>query len=154
MRNIITADSKEGSILRQQCYQVQVPNDQTTVDSIVNMLKETINALPESAGIAAPQIGFLKRIAIINKSVIGSTDHLILINPEVKAVSCDTITEVESCLSFPGMSKRVKRFQNITVSTLINTRLGDSTTTKFSGYPARVIQHEVDHLNGITLIDK
>jgi len=154
MKNIITADSKEGSVLRRQCYPVQVPGEAVTAGTIISSLKEVVDNDKNAAGIAAPQLGFNKRIAVVSKNIMRSKEHFVIINPELKAIGPDTTTESESCLSFPGLSKKVKRYKNITISTLSNLSSNDRVTVKLTGYPARVVQHEVDHLNGITLIDK
>jgi len=154
MKNVIIAGSKESSILRQNCYPVEVPGDQVTADMIIGLLKEVLDNNSDAAGIAAPQIGFSKRIAVIHKSVVNSKEHLVLINPEVQTIGVDTTAEVEGCLSFPGLSKRVKRFKNVTVSTLLSASSNDKVTIKLTGFPSRAVQHEVDHLNGITILEK
>jgi len=154
MKNVIIAGSKESSILRQNCYPIEIPGDQVTADMIIGLLKEVLDSHGSAAGVAAPQIGYNKQIAVIHKSVMGSKEHLVLINPEVKTIGADTVTEVEGCLSFPGLSKRVKRFKNITVSTFLSASSMNKVTIKLTGFPSRAVQHEVDHLNGITILEK
>jgi peptide deformylase len=76
---------------------------------------------------------------------------LVLINPDIQSKSAEDWTLEEGCLSFPGISAQIKRPAKITVSFA---RLdGTSVTAEFKGYLARVVQHEVDHLNGVLITD-
>lgn len=116
-----------------------------------NML-ETLYAAP-GYGIAAPQVGVSKRIIIIDDS-IGKKEGRVfeLINPEI-IESSGEINEEEGCLSIPGEYAYVKRFTDITVKYLDRTGkecIYKSETTLF----ARIVQHEIDHLNGHLFIDK
>jgi peptide deformylase len=154
MLNIIVAGSKESSILNKACYPVRVNEDKIAADMIITCLKEVLDASKDAAGLAAPQIGFNIQIVMIHKSVVGKDEHLVLINPEVKIIGPDVISDSEGCLSFPGLSKKIKRAKNITVSTLLSLSSHDRVTLKLSELAARVVQHEVDHLNGVTILNK
>lgn len=107
--------------------------------------------------LAAPQIGFPMRLITTiqwkkkgNKmSEIGET---VLVNPVIIQQSDDEILSEESCLSIPEFTGYVDRKKNITVAYQdIN---GQKKTKEFQGYNATVLQHEIDHLNGILFIDK
>lgn len=99
------------------------------------------------AGLAANQLGVTKRIITV------ATDHLfsVIINPVLSDGRYPKQSS-ESCLSFPGMSKKVARFNRITVTGFDEN--WKPITKKLKAFTAFVVQHEVDHLNGITLNDK
>jgi peptide deformylase len=100
----------------------------------------------DGVGLAAPQVGITERLIVVD---IGK-GPLILVNPRV--VSCEgTAIDVEGCLSLPGRREYVTRYQKISVAgiNLDNKRISLNTTDLL----ARVIQHEIDHLDGILFID-
>jgi len=122
-----------------------------------NLIADMIETMDSASGIglAAPQVGVSKRIVTISSSVYGQdvTEEegpTVLINPEIIDGIGDTVL-VESCLSVPGSSFWKQRANTIVV------RYEDADREKheraFSGLPAIVIQHECDHLDGITLAD-
>lgn len=91
-------------------------------------------------GFAANQLGINQRICIVlNPGLI------VLKNPKIVKVSKQTTTDREGCFSLPGYEALIPRHSWVEV------RHEDSKGSVFSGYSARVIQHEVDHLNGITI---
>ena len=122
-----------------------------------NLIADMIETMDSASGIglAAPQVGVSKRIVTISSSVYGQdvTEEegpTVLINPEIIDGIGDMVL-VESCLSVPGSSFWKQRANTIVV------RYEDADREKheraFSGLPAIVIQHECDHLDGITLAD-
>ncbi|HLD81904.1 MAG TPA: peptide deformylase [Patescibacteria group bacterium] len=120
----------------------------------ISRMKEYIDALIaamfeyDGIGIASVQVGHMIRLVII------STDSgpLCLVNPEIVKHSHETDTEEEGCLSVPKLFAPVKRSKKIKVEALdIN---GKKIKFEASGLFARVIQHEVDHINGILFVDK
>src|SRR5690554_3852768 len=100
-------------------------------------------------GLAAPQIGILKRVIVVDT---GEEDAEIieLINPEIVASSGNQLGP-EGCLSIPGVAGDVNRFDKITVKGL--DRDGHQIMVEAEEFLARVLQHEIDHLNGILFID-
>lgn len=129
-----------------------------TLDLITNML-ETMYAA-KGIGLAANQVGVLQRIIVADpdssndrdkKSRARSGTHLVLINPEILFEEGENVSE-EGCLSFPQIAGEVKRAQQIRVKGL-NVH-GESIEIEAAGLPSRVIQHEIDHLNGIVFIDR
>jgi peptide deformylase len=131
----------------------------TTQTLIKNMI-DTMHAA-NGIGIAAPQVGASVRICIINKDAFPKRFKLqgdevladiALINPTWERMSRKYDTDIEGCLSIPGKLGRVKRWKDIHVTA----RTKDGVPIQFDahGYLARVIQHEVDHLDGILYIDK
>jgi peptide deformylase len=114
---------------------------------------------PEGAGLAAPQIGALKRIAVVRnflENPDGSDKSLIqefvLINPKIFGESRETFIDWEGCLSVPDTYGRVERFKKIKVQA--QNENGENIRLSASGLFAAVIQHEVDHLDGILFTSK
>ncbi len=107
----------------------------------------------DGVGIAAPQTGISKRIIVVDPhwSQDGkSREPLVMINPVIESSDGETETE-EGCISVPGIYARVVRPSEISVS---YTELsGERRLMKLSGYPAVVVQHEYDHLEGILFVD-
>lgn len=98
-------------------------------------------------GLSANQIGLNHRVF-----VFGNKDnHIVMFNPMVVAVSKETSTFEEGCLSFPGFFLTLKRPQNVVVSW--QDAVGGLQTGQFTGIAARVILHEYDHMEGVTFVD-
>jgi len=102
----------------------------------------------EGVGIAAPQIGKPWRVFIVNTKDGPQT----MINPEIISKSWRKEWDEEGCLSVPGKFGLVKRAKSLKLRALdVN---GQTITLKAKGFFARVVQHEIDHLNGVLFIDK
>lgn len=113
---------------------------------LLDDLKDTLYAAEGRAGLAAPQIGILRRAVVMDCG-----DGLIeLINPEIVERRGEQLG-AEACLSFPGYAGEVKRAQYVKVKSL--NRRGEPFVLEAEGYLARCVQHEVDHLDGILFID-
>ncbi|WP_276355894.1 peptide deformylase [Cohnella caldifontis] len=109
-------------------------------------LAETLYAAEGRAGLAAPQIGILRRLIVMDCG-----EGLIeLIDPEIVEAEGEQ-TGTEACLSFPGYYGYVKRAQKVKVKTL--NRQGESVILEGEGFSARCFQHEIDHLNGVLFVD-
>lgn len=136
-------------------------------------MKATLAATPDGVGLAAPQVGKSLRIFIVSSEAeeIDYTDkeardkrqetsgtekrswkYYVFINPVVKNSSRRKLEGPEGCLSVPGKYGNVKRNEKITVEAYDES--GRKFTRGASRFLARVIQHELDHLNGILFIDK
>jgi len=104
----------------------------------------------EGVGLSANQVGIGKRIAVINPT--GRTaDEFVMVNPEIiKKEGTDKMEE--GCLSMPGVSSEVKRAMAIKVKFL--DLEGNTKTLRLEGLPARIVQHELDHLNGNLFIHR
>ena len=109
------------------------------------MLETMYNA--EGVGLAAPQVGILRRIC----SIRCGRGPIVLINPE-KLRSAEQIQAAEGCLSIPGIYGDVKRPERVVVKAL--DREGKSFTVEGTGMLARALCHEMDHLDGILFEDK
>ncbi|MBI4363578.1 MAG: peptide deformylase [Candidatus Doudnabacteria bacterium] len=102
-------------------------------------------------GLAAPQIGKSVRLCIINLEHLGLAPF-VLINPKIIKKSWKKIEMEEGCLSIPGIFGIVKRPEKITVKAINLT--GEENSFDADGLVARVIQHEIDHLDGILFTSK
>lgn len=124
----------------------------TEVKSLVKDMFETMYHA-EGVGLAANQIGVPLSVMVIDTSrKEGAPDlKLVLINPEVLS-SEGTIKYREGCLSFPGLSLEVERARKVKVRA-INER-GEPVLIELEDFPAIVFQHELDHLQGITFVDR
>ena len=100
----------------------------------------------KGVGLAAPQIGVSERIVVAD---IGD-GSLAIINPEIISKEGEDVGE-EGCLSIPGITVNVKRAQKILITGL-NTN-GETIEVKAANLMARALQHEIDHLNGILIVD-
>jgi peptide deformylase len=97
-------------------------------------------------GLALPQIGILEQMVLIE----WESNKLVLINPKIKEKKGETIEE-EGCLSLPGVEVKVLRSYFIEIESL--NEEGKLQTLKAENILARIIQHEIDHLNGKLIID-
>ena len=100
-------------------------------------------------GLAAPQIGILKRVLVIDTGEEG--EKLEMINPIITKLEKEVILS-EGCLSFPNVFGNVRRY-NYTEAEYM-TKDGEKKTIKAEGLLAQAIQHEIDHLNGVLFIDQ
>lgn len=107
---------------------------------------------PGGIGIAAPQIGILKRIAIVDVSSKVSEAKLhILINPEIMKLDKEVILR-EGCMSLPDYTANVRRFDKVIVKW--QDLAAKTVIYQATGLEARCIQHEIDHLNGVLFVDR
>ncbi len=136
------------SVLRKKCAVISEVDED--VRNLVTDLFDSMCAA-EGVGLAAPQIGVARRVCVIDVSA-QQPDYppIALINPRIISNEGTQVGE-EGCLSFPGLYGDVKRAQSVTVEAL-NLR-GEIFTTKGSGFYARALQHELDHLNGVLFVD-
>jgi peptide deformylase len=118
-------------------------------------LRDTMNASGHSVGIAAPQIGVLKRVVVINASLgrkpCENHGELVLINPEITDYE-GLIRTREGCMSVPEFTGDVNRAEKITVAYLDKSL--SPKTLSATGFEAIILQHEIDHLDGILFIDR
>ena len=144
-------------ILREKTKKVTRITDD--VQRLVDDMVETMRAAP-GVGLAAPQVGVAQRVAVIEVPVKDEVDEenkprqrlYVLINPEITAMSEEVICAEEGCLSVPGYVGEVERAAEVTVRYL--NRAGQKMRLKGRNFLARVIQHELDHLDGILYTDR
>ena len=135
--------------LKKHCIPVSQVTDE--IRTITSRMLNTMYKAP-GIGLAAPQIGILKRIFVMDCAEKDSVaDPFILINPEIIWVSELKNTYEEGCLSIPDFYGDVERPSEIKIRCL--NELGILTEHYFTGLHATCAQHEIDHLNGILFID-
>lgn len=106
----------------------------------------------QGIGLAAPQIGVGKRVIVVDISPVDETaGPLALVNPEIVRKQ-GQVEGVEGCLSVPGVEGTVCRFDFVSVRGANEN--GDPVTIEANGLLSRVLQHEIDHLDGILFIDR
>lgn len=132
-------------ILRKKCREVEeiTPRILTLLDD----MRETMHAA-DGCGLAAPQVGILRRIAIVE---VEEGTVYELINPKIIAYSGEQL-EIEGCLSLPGEAVTTKRPMYVTVRAL--NRNGEVVDYTGEGLLARAFCHELDHLDGKLMIDR
>lgn len=114
----------------------------TLMDDMADTMYEA-----DGAGLAAPQVGILKRVVVVD---VG--EGLIeLVNPEILAAEGSQIC-IEGCLSVPGRRGRVERPERVRIHA--QTRRGDPIELEGEGFLANALCHEIDHLDGVVYVDK
>ena len=114
-------------------------------ERMIDLMRDAIGV-----GLAATQLGLLRRMLVFQ---VGSeAEPTVLVNPEIEWRSEDSATAEEGCLSIPGVVVDVERPLFVRARALdVN---GEPLTLEASGLEARVIQHEVDHLDGVLMLDR
>ncbi len=138
--------------LKQVSEPVELFDDQ--LQNFLVDLEETMWAGPGGVGIAAPQVGCFKRIAIVDVSSKPKIKHngcMILINPEIKTWEGMKIGR-EGCMSVPDYTGNVIRAEKITLQAC--NAQGELIDYECTGYEARAVQHELDHLDGLLFLDR
>ena len=122
-------------------------------DSIISLIREMsdIMARERGIGLAAPQVDVGKRIIMVDTGE-GKSGRVVLINPQIEKFSDTLEPYEEGCLSVPNIFTDVVRPAEIFIRG--TTPAGKETEFEASGLMARVLQHEVDHLDGILFIDR
>jgi peptide deformylase len=124
----------------------------TSVQKLIDDMAETMYDAP-GTGLAAIQVGSDKSIIIYDGLPGEDEDNLgVLINPVIVSSSGETLSEQEGCLSVPDCREDVKRAEFVHVEGL--DRDGKPVTIKTDEFLSVVLQHEIDHLNGILFIDR
>ena len=141
-------------VLRQRARPIE-PRELKTV-LLQKFIDDMIETMQEYSGVglAAPQVheGLRVFVAHLDQDGRGTGDPIAIINPEVEITASTTIEGWEGCLSIPDIRGRVPRAQQVRVTAL--DRHGKRIEINAKDFPARVIQHETDHLNGILFFDR
>lgn len=142
LRNIMNYQTDD--ILRKKARAVESINSR--IQSLLEDMAETMYHA-DGAGLAAPQVGILRRLVVID---IGA-GLIKLINPVIVEADGEQ-QELEGCLSIPGIYGKVKRPEKVVVKALDET--GKPLDLEGTGLLARALCHEIDHLDGMLFIDK
>ena len=146
---ILNHQEYAGAILRKPTEEVKFPLSEEDNIIIDNMIKVMYQA--NGIGLAANQIGYNKRMFVMDTSNEKDSPQ-VFINPILRSKNNIKMTNMEGCLSCPGEDVKVKR--SITVNLEWTCRHGKSQHKTFSYLPSRVVQHEMDHLDGKLIIDE
>lgn len=145
------------SHLRQKSQRIFVVDEKThqLVDDMVSASLDWEQSRPHeiSAALAAVQVDKLERVVIVRNNFDDKSDNTFtaLINPEIVKYEGEVVADYEGCLSVSDIYGKVPRNTKIRVKALDTT--GNEVRFKAEGFLARVIQHEIDHTNGIVFID-
>jgi peptide deformylase len=140
-------------ILRERCQRVTKPSS-AAVRFVADDLRDTLKAAKEKyamgRALSAPQIGAPVRVVVMD--VDGAKQRVTLVNPEITDVGSEDFEVWDDCFSFPELLVRVNRAYRITVQ-YVDTK-GKPHTMECEGPLAELLQHEIDHLDGILALDR
>ena len=132
-------------VLRQKAKRVtRIDN---SIQKLIDDMIDTLRADPNRAGLAAPQVGVLLRVAVIE---LPEQELITMINPEIIKKEGERIVQ-EGCLSIPGYFGEIKRA--VTVKVKAKDRYGKQFRLKAQGLLAQALEQEIEHLDGILYID-
>ena len=131
-------------ILRQKSKRVKVIDG--SIQKLVENMIETMH-LASGVGLAAPQVGVLQRVIVIE---VPGDENIVLINPQMVRRKGERLV-IEGCLSIPGYVGEIKRAESVTVKGC--DRNGKEIRVKGEELLAQVLEHEMDHLNGVLYVD-
>ncbi len=137
----------------------QLSEDVETIDrellDFIHELEQARLAGPGAVGIAAPQVNMFRRVVIVDvsnmKKPVDNHGHMIMINPEITEWE-GMVMGREGCLSVPDFTGNVIRAERIRLHYL--DEAGQSREIESTGFEARAIQHELDHLDGLLFLDR
>lgn len=153
-------------VLRERARLVE--SDSEALQSLINDLVETMNGA-SGVGLAAPQVGRSERVFVVDVRAVQEEDEvdgqgsepdvfvprsvgpLVFVNPELEIIEGDRVEFEEGCLSIPEVREDVSRPQAIWIRFL--DRAFEPRELEVDGLLARVIQHELDHLDGVLFVD-
>ncbi|ABC98350.1 peptide deformylase [Synechococcus sp. 65AY6Li] len=136
-------------VLRQPAKRVSQVNDE--IRQLARHMLQTMYSA-DGIGLAAPQVGIPKRLIVVDLYPDKpEVPPLVLINPEIREYLGEVVAGQEGCLSIPGVFCEVMRPQGVVVS--FKDETGRPRTLQADDLLARVIQHEIDHLNGVLFVD-
>jgi len=127
-------------------------SDVQSFDGDLGRLIERMTALMQDAngvGLAATQVGVLQRVLVMQPT---EGDAFVLVNPTVASRSDELDLDDEGCLSLQGVTVPVERSATIRIEG--KDEQGNDVSIDFEGLPARVVQHELDHLDGVLILDR
>ena len=130
--------------------EITLPAVQKLIDDMMDTMIEY-----SGVGLAAPQVHEGLRLFVASLDTDEDNDKaepVAIINPEIQVVGSDVVEDWEGCLSIPDIRGRVPRARQIVLRAV--DRRGDPIEIAAQGFPARVIQHETDHLDGVLFFDR
>ncbi len=136
---------------------VEVEKDYPDLENLISDMFETMYKA-DGIGLAAPQVGKSIRLLVVDATSLKDDKpelmdfKRVFINPQIANNTNDTVISEEGCLSVPGVRENVQRYTNITVRYLDENF--QEKTEELNGFKARIVQHELDHLNGKLFTDR
>ncbi len=141
-------------VLRQKAQPIDP--EQITGPEIQRLIRDMLETMVEYSGVglAAPQVHVPLRLVICGgeETAEGRMKMRVLINPVINATTTETMGMYEGCLSIPGLRGYVERPDAIEVEAY--NQKGERVKAELSGFPAVVVQHECDHLDGVLFVDR
>lgn len=155
---ILSIETLNNPILRNKARPVtQFDEDlQRLIDDMIETMRDA-----SGVGLAGPQVNQALRLTVVEtmpetddegNEIEGSKELFVLVNPEIVWKSRDFVDGVEGCLSIPGWVGEVNRHESIRVRA--QDRRGKKIRIRLEGWTARIVQHEIDHLDGVLFIDR
>lgn len=155
---VLKIETLDNPILRRKAREVtKIDKDlQTLIDDMI----ETMRAA-NGVGLAGPQVNQPLRLTVVEtlperddegNEIEGSRELFVLINPKIVSESRKKADGIEGCLSIPGWVGEVSRHESVRVRAL--DRQGKKIRLRLKGWSARIVQHEIDHLDGVLYIDR
>lgn len=152
-----SVNEEEAKLLRRKADDIPIPFGEEGKRDIRELIESFMDR-DDALGLAAPQIGISKQIVVFKNKrldekgrVTDEKDLDVLVNPRITQVRGDKETVTEGCLSCPDVSVEVSRPTEIKVKAY--DRYGKKLNKRYTGFLARVVQHELDHLDGKLIID-
>lgn len=160
---VLTLWNEEGrndndiEILRKKSTDLKVPFDKEALE-IIKTLTESFLDRDDAVGLSAPQIGINKRVIVFRNKGFdqeprkrNKNDFEVLVNPRITQARGELVTMAEGCLSCPDIQVEVARFPEIKVRAV--DAAGEKINKRYLDFVARIIQHEMDHLDGKLIVD-
>ncbi len=128
------------------------------IKKIIDGMKNFLTLQPDGVALAAPQVGKNKRLIVLSQKVFDSVgrkvdeNDLVFINPKIIKHSKKKIISEEGCFSVRWYYGNVERYAKVTVEAY--NKVGEKKQWSSGGFLSQVLQHEIDHLDGILFIDK
>lgn len=146
MLNIVTGSKNKVLRAKSELIEKITPE----ILELIKEMKETLAAALNGVGLAAPQVGKNIRMFVVVDGV-AKDGHTVFINPELTQVSKKNVVEEEGCLSLPERWHELARADKATVKAVDEN--GKKFKIRVKGVLARLVLHEVDHLNGVLFVD-
>ena len=152
-------NEEETRLLRRRADEIPVPFDEEGKRDIGTLIDAFVGR-DDAAGLAAPQIGISKRVVVFKNGNFddrrpmkkGDGQYDVLVNPRITQIRGDKEKAQEGCLSCPDIGVDVIRATSIKVKAY--DEKGDKVNKRYQGFLARVVQHELDHLDGTLIVDR
>jgi peptide deformylase len=155
---ILQIEITDNPILRKKARPIKTFDErlQTLIEDMIETMR-----VANGVGLAGPQINQPLRLVVVetlpdfdeeDNAINGSRDLIVLVNPEIVWDSKETVEGIEGCLSIPGWIGEVARHESIRVRAL--DRYGKKIRLRLNNWMARIVQHEIDHLDGVLYIDR